>query len=255
MNLNDLKWLKGGSFDLLIESWASTALTLQIRGYTANEQIIADVTTTTTRVLSSTAIKLTEIPESLTVRTAQGSINVGQCYVRISLRVEGVLVKLLLAGYVHQTSVLAWPGGVNRLSVEGPSNIRVVAGSDPAAGAEISETVQSRSRWRLLSLIATLVTDATVVTRIPSIVQDDSANIFVRDPMATGVGASQTKIFSWSIKGAGTEQTNTIETAPLSDDVILLRNFRLRTVTEGLQAGDNWGVPRFMVEEWLDPTD
>ena len=85
----------------------------------------------------------------------------------------------LLQGYITTNARLAWPGSPIMPSTAGAGRLRSITGTDPAAGVEISETVPTGVRWRLLSFAATFVTDGTVANRFPRLQIDDGANVIL----------------------------------------------------------------------------
>lgn len=127
--------------------------------------------------------------------------------------------------------------------------IRSVAGTNPAAGAEITETVPADARWRLLSLSAALVTNATVANREAALVLDDGTSITLRSPTRQNQAASLTRNYSW-FDGATltTPVTDPAFTAPIAGP-LLAPAHRIRTVTTNLQAGDDWSAPQFLIQE------
>ena len=101
----------------------------------------------------------------------------GNAWVRLALvrgrQVTTNLYAILAQDYLVRVGNIAWPGGFLRHPTEGPGLIRSVTGTDPAAGAEISETVPTNARWILHSFIANLVTDATAGNRRVRLEIDD----------------------------------------------------------------------------------
>jgi hypothetical protein len=89
---------------------------------------------------------------------------------------------VLLQGYVTDTSRLSFPGSPIRSSIEGPGVLRSITGTNPAANAEISETVPTNARWRVHAIRFTLVTDANVANREVALTLDDGAAVFARSP-------------------------------------------------------------------------
>jgi hypothetical protein len=253
LNFGNVKWMKEGAIDLLVESYSSSALVLQIRGLNDNEMIIGDVTTTADRLLSVATVAITAPPRMLTVRTASTGVKRGTCFVRISLRVEGVVMATLFSDYVTDTTAPAYPNGRISSSVEGPGLLRVITGTNPAAGSELSETVPTGACWLLHSLFCTFVTDATVTTRAPYLVYDDGASLFYRSQTVTGVTASLSSGVSFhsstGVNGSGTLVT----TGTIPSSLLLYQASRIRTVTVNIQAGDNYGTPVYYVEEWINP--
>jgi len=160
--------------------------------------------------------------------------------------------QVLLSGYLTPETALAWPPGVLGYTVEGCGALRSIAGADPAAGVEISETVPTGARWKLWGFTFTLVTDATVANRIVDLVLDDGANIYYRAQVPTAQVASQTVIYSAAPQGVAQGVTNLRGLLPLPIPCLLFQGHRIRTVTQGIVAGDNFGAPRYLVEEWIE---
>jgi hypothetical protein len=158
----------------------------------------------------------------------------------------------LLQGFVGLFQALAWPGSPLVNTISQPGAIRVVTGTDPAAGAECSDAVPTGARWRILSYTATFVADATVINRFPIITIDDGANIQYRGESAEAVTASQTRIFHAAPGTHRLALVNSHETWLFPIGLRMLAGHRVRTQTNNLQAGDNWGAPQILVEEWLE---
>ena len=181
----------------------------------------------------------------------------GQCFVTVGLQrgegAVGIYHHQLIAGYVTTLSALVWPWARLESSVEGPGLIRAVAGADPAAGAEILVTVPTAARWRLHSIRFALVTDATAVNRESDLIIDDGATtlLIIEPPALQGAGG--TRGYNY---GADFPSLNALTQEfliPLPVGLILLTGYRIRTVTANLQAGDNYGIPQVLVEEWIEP--
>ena len=130
--------------------------------------------------------------------------------------------------------------------------IRSIAGTNPAANTEISETVPARKRWRLLAIQFPLVTDANAANRMMHLTLDDGTTVFYTSETIVTQTASLTRTYALAI---GAPQQTVIDahyniTLP---DIILSGGFRIKTVTTALQATDNFGAPQLLVEEWIDP--
>lgn len=249
----NLSWVKSQKLDLFIESFSNAARTVQVRGYSETEQIVADHVTSADRSLATSVVQLTEPPIALTLRTLETSVSRGECYVKVSLRAEGVVIALLAAGYVTDAGTQAWPNGKIESSVEGRGLIRLITGTNPAAGVEISETVPTGARWRIISFRFTFLTDATVANRQPRIALDDGTSIYYRQANSTVHGAS----LSFSYNALGSSAGNMATGADLSLILpllhILMAGHKITTVTALLQAGDNFDAPSYVVEEWIEP--
>lgn len=253
MNLENVKWMKEGAIDLLVEAWSSSALTLQIRGLNENEMIIADLVTTSDRALTSQAFAITAPPRLLTVRAASTGVQRGTCFVRISLRVEGVIMATLFSDYVTDTGAPAYPNGAVKSSIEGPGLIRSITGTNPAASVEISETVPTGALWKLHAVHAVLVNDANVASRAPVLVITDGTNILHRIYIGLTPTAGQTARMTWSTYGANITAALSAISALLPNDLLLPAACAITTVTGSFQVGDNYDAPQLLIEEWINP--
>lgn len=178
------------------------------------------------------------------------------CCIKLIRGLTGASIVLgaLIQGYVTHEQVRAWPGSPLETSDSGPGCMRTLTGTDPAAGAEISETVPTGARWELTAIGFTLVSDATVATRRPNLFLDDGTlNDYFRsaNPGTQTASSSNRYHFAPSMPLAaivgGTSQLGGLITPH-----IMPAGHRIRTATNSLQAGDNYGSPTYVVREWLE---
>ena len=191
----------------------------------------------------------------LVVRSA-GSFRRGQFFVQLSLFLgsgeSGFRHCVLASGYVGHDLVVNWPGtGINS-PLEGPGILRSVVGTNPAAGADIVEVVPPGARWRFRSLQAALVTDVTAQTRLVHVIFDDGANQLLRLAGVTSQAASLTRTYTIAEYGYQPAPVGSCIYLSVPFVLHLFQGWHIRTVTDYLVAGDDWGVPRMMVEEWIE---
>lgn len=185
-----------------------------------------------------------------------GAPLVGHTYVMLQV-IRGstgatIVLGCLLGGYVTAMQHVAYPGSPIESSIAGGGVLRTILGTDPPAGAEVSETVPAGARWELLALAATLVADATPANRLPSLLLDAGGNAFTRVIQPVLTAASGSNAYYWAQglpveTGLGGVPLAGIPTAP-----VLLAGGRFRTATSAMQAGDNWTAPLFVVREYLE---
>lgn len=130
--------------------------------------------------------------------------------------------------------------------------LRSITGTDPAAQAEISETVPDRRRWFIKSIYFALVTDGTVANRRVSLILDDGTNILWKITCSTAHPASCNYTYSFAQIFAAETLSNCscFHSLPF---LALPAGARIRTSTDELKAGDNFSAPQLLVEEWIDP--
>lgn len=158
----------------------------------------------------------------------------------------------LCSNYLLIQNFCGWPGVPFTAAVDGAGNIRDIAGTTPALGAEFNEVVPTNRRWRLQALHNSLNTSATVANRQPRLVIDDGVNVWYTSPALANVTAGTIIQFNW---GAGTSAFSGVEgtqNLTVPSPTTLMAGWRLRSSTAGLQAGDAWGAPIYSVEEWVE---
>jgi hypothetical protein len=182
----------------------------------------------------------------------------GECFVSVYI-VRGfglgsqATFHKLSQGYVTIFDSLAWPGGAMESSTSGQGNLRSITGTAVGAGVDISEVVPGGRRWRLLTFRAQLTASAAVANRAPSFQISESIvrPLYAIDPLQAQT-ASQAFVYNWA-RGIGNRFANVgnvNQNAPIPDMLLFAGN-TIKTVTANLQAGDQWGTPQYLVEEWF----
>jgi hypothetical protein len=240
-------------------SVASITLTLAGRVLTVDGRPAPFAQTHTANSARTTSTQLARLTEgwlqNVRVGVTSGSPSFGRVWARVDLvRGDGTgrtVLATLLQGVIGVQQPLAWPGSPMALSRDLPGWLRLVTGTNPAAGVEISEAVPTGGNQRLKAIIATLVTDATVANREPALVLDNGSSIFARVPAGQNQAASLTRTYCWFPGAQAQALASDLTVVASIPDVLLDAAWRLRTITTNIQAGDDWGAPVFVVEEHL----
>lgn len=153
----------------------------------------------------------------------------------------------LIDDYVYSDYDPSWP----TLAGLGPNkdnwSIRVIEQAvQPALGAEFLYTVPARLRLHFKSIRFSLACSAVVANRRPSLVIDNGAagNMIARISSQTVVAGGATQIYSFV---SGYPISNVIfPTAEVQDpyppDIVLYPGCRIRTLTDNLDAGDQYTI-------------
>ena len=194
--------------------------------------------------------------QNLSAVVTAGAPLYGQTWIRAEIvrgstgAVEPLAV--LLQGNVTAVQKLAFPGADIYATHERPGALRVITGADPAAGAEMAETVPSGARWRLLQLHIVLATDATVSNRESRLILDDGTTQYFESGVTAVLAASTSAAITLWRGSFLPSLASTVRGMNAPDYIVMLAGHRLRTETSNLQAGDNYGAPLYVVEEWLE---
>lgn len=160
---------------------------------------------------------------------------------------EGVIWQ----GYVYPSNTGGWPNAIAKESIDGAGQLRVVAGTTPGVGADINEVVPGNRRWQLLSFQANLVTSATVANRqVTFDIDDGGVNQFgISGALAAQVASTTTRYtFAPGLTPATDAFGDGLIAAP--NPLVLKAGHRIKTFTFGLQAGDQWSQPKYLILEW-----
>ena len=137
------------------------------------------------------------------------------------------------------------------ISGERPTRrVRVVAAAaTPAAGADWSLTVPAGHLYELLSVYASLVTDANVATRSVSLVLTDGQATYLVLAAPGTQAASLTWGYAWTQHGNAYAGADGIVSG--IPRLLLEPGWTIAASTASKQAGDQWGTPRLLVLDTL----
>lgn len=124
-------------------------------------------------------------------------------------------------------------------------------GANPAAGSECLLTVPPGKWWQPLAIWVTLAQGATQ-TPLPILVIDDGTSELFRSPGATTAqSAATTTVYTWApglTPGAGGASTSNFGALPLG--LLLAAGSRIQTLTTGIGANSDYGIPACQVIEY-----
>jgi hypothetical protein len=227
-------------------------------GATTVSEFAQSLTPTTNRLATTLDVTVGEgWLLGLAVRIVAGTPGEGQTYVVVEIGAGfGATFQpldTLIADTLTAAHRVAWPGSPVRGPLEGPGTVRTISGTTPGAGAEISETVPTGARWELIALRAVLTTAVAVANRLPRFTFDDGLTTFYNTP-CTNAHVASTTIGYQLLPGAAQQYTdsisNSFEVVPAN--LRLLGTWRIRSLTNSLQAADQWSAVVYAVREWLE---
>ena len=188
----------------------------------------------------------------------------GQFYCFLTIAHGGTTQQVLGRGYFYPNHAVsagdfveAGPGG-------GEGYVRTVTGTNPAAGAEVAETVPTNVRWRLKTFTVVFVADANSGNRLTNLIVDDGATAnrkwVGRTNINVTLSQTRTLVFQRGAQLPGTGFAAVTDTdslligsqIPQASGILLVEGDRIRTATDGILAGDDYAAPIFEVEEWIE---
>lgn len=253
LTIDALKFLEGKQPRIYIRSWACRSAQFVVRVITREGMEEFKVIPNIDRTETIYTQRISQLPMSMEVSPLVSDLRRGELYVEVGLRFTNFPCLLLAAGYVTEHRHLTWPPGIFEHSVDGAGRLRSITGTDPAAGTQILETVPTNARWKLKTLRILLTTNGTVANRRLIVIIDDGAiEIWrVRTPVDQTASTARNYLYSMGRQKDTAFVTDEIH-LPLPDDLVLFQGWRVRTITDNMQAGDNYGPPQLLVEEWIE---
>lgn len=205
---------------------------------------------TGTGAAQSVNFALQDIPIFVSVVSETSTVNQGEIYCTLSLRFSDDIVYQLASGFVYRQRGISWPYTGNADIIPNRGGIRFVQGSNAAAGSEVSDTVPSGQLWKILSVRFTLVTDANAANRRVHLVTDNNSFPGVDVFGDVNQAANTTRNYTfYNIGSIPDRESDDDILVNLPADLYVLGSGSIITQTESLQAGDNFGVVTYCIEQ------
>lgn len=252
LTILDLEFPEAAYPEILLYDWGNAGKTYGVKTLTKHGIDWHVYATSSDRSMTERSFRLSDLPLMVAVEAGEADVRRGEVYVLCNLRFSGVEDFPLFCGYVSHARRMSWPPGVFEPMFSGHGLMRSITGTNPAAGAEISETVPTNAVWRLWGLTIPLTTDATVANRRVTLRLDDGTNDFHRYLAHAAQAASLLRTYcAYPIGYATVDIGQDTPILLASPPPFLFQGWRIRTSTISLQAGDDYGAPQLFVEEWI----
>lgn len=164
----------------------------------------------------------------------------------------GAQYDTICAGYIDQFFGMSYPQSPNQRQTDGLGAIPRYAVGAPAAGVDWSFTMVATARSRIITFSTSLITSAAAGSRFPTLIIDDGSAILAEIPPVAAQIASLTQVYTWADGVTPQGAVNGVVMLPLPSNLHLGANFRMRMVTAGIQAGDQWSQVNILAQEWCD---
>ena len=159
---------------------------------------------------------------------------------------------MMAAGYITGSKVLAWPYGEQEDSIKGPGMLYSIFGTTPAVTTDWTQVVPTGAVWRVRGIRANLTTSAVAGNRQVLFWFDDGATTFFHCHAQNTQGPGTSITYHGVPAIPYTAVINITQPVFLPPEVLLFEGWRFGVVTVGMQAGDQWGQPHFLIEEELN---
>ena len=250
-----LAFEQGAVFDLEVLTRTTVGEVFELTGMTSEGPFKYNFETNATGLLQSSIFRLPDVPIFISLQASATLISFGQMFGTVYLRVNQTRVLRLCSGYIAASGGIGWPITQSENPIPGRGYFKVVGGTNPAAGAECTDTVGDNEAWFIKGYQVTLVTDATVADRHVHFrfqLHSSTALFEVVAPIVQA--ASLTRVYHLLPFPALpiTSADNDIYVA-IPPELFLRDNRTITTATVNIQAGDNFGAPFIAVESFVYP--
>ena len=239
-------------FSLRVSTQASVTTNLRIRGMTKEGIFTFRHTTGATGAITTSTFRIPDIPIFLTVEDIDQANEQGRVHATVILIANGDRLYELCSGFVYAQKGISWPTSSNVDAVPGHGIFREFNGTNQAAGDEIVETIPNGRLWRLLAFQFTLVTAATAGSRRVHAVIAGPGGLELDFFGSTDQIISETKNYTCAAVGViRDEKENDKIIIPIPDNLYIPENGTIGTRTTNLAAGDDFGAPNILIEEFF----
>ncbi len=189
------------------------------------------------------------------IASPSNGVQRGDTFVQVGLQygaaIGSPLYRVLVSDYVTTTRALGWPDGPLNDNVSGPGLLLTRLGGVPGAGLDFTVGGSANTRAWVHSLYATLTTSAAVANRSPLFeVLDSAANILWAFGPTAVQAASLTYIYNLTECVTEAADVGANKVVPFPTEMFLSGQFTIKSVTSGIQAGDQWSAPIMLFEMW-----
>jgi len=246
-----LRFGKEAKLQLIIQSQATAAQVLNIRGITRSGVISFIHTTQTNNQRNSTVFPIDDIPLFITVTPTATTTNHGAVWASLNLRVNDDIVFGLMSGFVNDDKALSWPNSDMQPKIPGHGFFTFMNSANPAAGAQANISPQSNQFFKILHGSVTLVTDANAANRRLHLTITTAGGGTVELISSQDQVASTTRIYTFAQYPSMPDDIDDNDILiPLPNELWSDGEGTIDTSIVNGQATDNLGVLSLMVERF-----
>lgn len=248
-----LSFEHGASFSLQVITRSETTDVFEVLGATKEGPFRFTFTPNGTNAAETRTFAIPDVPIFVSLHTSGIGIGPGEMIGTIYLRAGETRILQLCAGPVSTSQGIQWPATMHIPVMPGRGSIQSTTGTNPAAGAEVSQVVPDNQAWIVRAFHIDLVTDANAANRrVHFRFRICGMNPGVEVVSPVDQTASTTRRYHL-LPGAAIPTTSDDDDIYISlpNDVILISGIGIQTDTVNGQAGDDFGAPQIGIEQFM----
>lgn len=244
----------GASFGLRVSLQASENSALVLRGMTREGTFSYIINPAGDSTIETFNFRIPDLPVALSLMDNAAFLVQGENFAIISLTMNGDIIQQLASGWVYNQKALSWPNITTQDQRPGGGRLLTITGTNPAAGAECSDTVPNGQVWKIYSVRLNLVAAATVGNRLPHLVLNNGTIDYADFFTTVAQIISEDVMYTFSKAATNSEGVQDNDRAVVFPNYVWLpEGFIIKTITSGIAAGDNYAAPIYMVERFFTP--
>jgi len=239
-----LNFEHGTTFGLQLDYQSNLAdQEIYIRGATKSGPFIFHLSTNEQTAPATVTYRLPDMPIWVSIDDAEAHLS-GNIFVRVALTLNGNLIYSLMSGYIWNLHTLSWPTSNLRPAMPDIGTATVIAGANPAAGAQCSITIPANTLLSLQRVELSLVTAVAVANRRVHIQIYTSSYLIYEGISSVDQAASLTRTYHGEPLGSnGAASDDNDIVIPIPQGLWLLPGDIVQTTTTNMQAADDFGIP------------
>lgn len=246
-----LKYGNDTQLKLRLVAGASSVGKVTLNGFSRSGVIELRLSTTADGLRVENTVGIDDFPIWLSVLDEEGDFSQGECWASVQLLMNEDQGVQMCSGFVYGHKGIAFPGGDKADPLPNRGFITEVASTDPAAGVNTSITVPAGELWLFHIGQVDFITDATSATRTPRLIITQPSGLETRLTSGATQSASQNMRWHFAKFASGTDTNdNQDKSIAVPHQMYVLPGGTIESGSEGLQAGDNWGIMSLVVEKF-----
>ncbi len=244
-----LPWGDQGTFQLIVDVVSHVSgESMQLRGFTKDGPFTFTFLPDGTNAVQTFRFQISDIPIHVSVSNAGTTSEDVYAYAAVYLGVDTNRLTLLAQGTCGGMFGVAWPQSLPQNSMQSDGVVLTVNGTNPAAGAEVSDVVPDNQVWELLGIDLFLDTDANAADRTCRLDIQFEGQIYITRIAGATMQANEEHSLEF-IPGGTTQTTvaNETQEIALPPKLFLPAGTVIATTTTNIQVGDNYGTPHYFI--------
>ena len=242
--------------ELEVVAYSSVTSKVLMVGLTKEGLIKFDVSHTGDGTEDILTFRIPDIPILLNLFTDDATIERGEYFASVYLKINGERVGKLCSGYISKQSGISYPITHDQSEVGNQGALEIYLLSIPSAGADVDRDINTNVRWKIISLVAELTTDGNAANRRVHLLLAPSGFTFERSiEIFSSVDQPENTSYKYTFAAFGAIPSAFDDdkvSVGIPSNILIGLSGGIATVTKNIQVGDQWSNIFLYVEEFIE---